>query len=67
MQILNRGLNEKMMSSLMHLRQPMGNKKTNKLTFNEAKTFGHGFWKNIVAMLIVNATSTHVIKEQANL
>ncbi len=67
MQIINRSLNEKMMSSLMHLRQPMGNKKTKKLTFNEAKTFGHGFWKNIIAMLTVNATSTHVIKEQANL
>jgi hypothetical protein len=45
----------------------MGNKKTKRLTFNEAKTFGSGFWKTIVATVVVNATSTHVMKAQANL
>jgi hypothetical protein len=45
----------------------MGNKKTKRLTFNEAKTFGRGFWKTIVAVVVVNATSTHVMKAQANL
>lgn len=45
----------------------MGNKKTKRLAFNEAKTFGHGFWKIIVAVVAMNATSTHVMKAQANL
>jgi hypothetical protein len=60
-------LNEEVMNSLVHLGQPMGNKKTKRLAFNEAKTFGHGFWKIIVAVVAMNATSTHVMKAQANL